>query len=105
MTRRALAAFDGERQGAHISFQSNELLLGDLLPEALGVVEVDDRRGRHDASARRPGALGVMSRRCMEMCGRCSTPGVLDRTADGRIVFPYDAVHVDFTLTKADGRS
>ena len=27
--------------------------------------------------------------------------GILDRTADGRIVFPYDAVHVDFTLTKA----
>jgi predicted transcriptional regulator len=27
--------------------------------------------------------------------------GILDRTADGRVVFPYDAVHVDFTLTKA----
>jgi predicted transcriptional regulator len=24
--------------------------------------------------------------------------GLLDRTADGRVVFPYDAVHVDFTL-------
>ena len=27
--------------------------------------------------------------------------GVLDRTDDGRVIFPYDAVHVDFTLTKA----
>jgi predicted transcriptional regulator len=27
--------------------------------------------------------------------------GVLDRTEDGKIVFPYDAVHVDFTITKA----
>ena len=26
--------------------------------------------------------------------------GVLDRTSEG-FVFPYDAVHVDFTLTKA----
>ena len=27
--------------------------------------------------------------------------GLLDRTADGRVVFPYDAVHVDFTLSAA----
>nr|WP_198038795.1 hypothetical protein [Skermanella stibiiresistens] len=27
--------------------------------------------------------------------------GILYRTAEGHIVFPYDAVHVDFTLTKA----
>ena len=27
--------------------------------------------------------------------------GIPDRTADGLITFPYDAVHVDFTLTKA----
>lgn len=27
--------------------------------------------------------------------------GVLERVEDGRIAFPYDAVHVDFTLTRA----
>jgi hypothetical protein len=27
--------------------------------------------------------------------------GVLDRNQQGLVVFPYDAVHVDFTLTKA----
>lgn len=27
--------------------------------------------------------------------------GVLDRTDDGQIVFPFDAVHVDFTLRAA----
>jgi predicted transcriptional regulator len=27
--------------------------------------------------------------------------GVLDRTEDGEIVFPYEAVHVDFTLYAA----
>jgi predicted transcriptional regulator len=27
--------------------------------------------------------------------------GVLDKTDDGKIVFPYDAIHVDFTITKA----
>nr|WP_298411139.1 hypothetical protein [uncultured Halomonas sp.] len=25
--------------------------------------------------------------------------GILDRTHNGQIVFPFDAVHVDFTLT------
>jgi hypothetical protein len=27
--------------------------------------------------------------------------GLLDKTDDGRIVFPFDAVHVDFTLRAA----
>jgi hypothetical protein len=27
--------------------------------------------------------------------------GVLDRDADGRIVFPYDEIHVDFVLRAA----
>lgn len=27
--------------------------------------------------------------------------GVLDRADSGRVIFPYDAVHVDFTLCKA----
>jgi hypothetical protein len=27
--------------------------------------------------------------------------GVLDRTEDGRVLFPYDAVHVDFVLRAA----
>ena len=29
------------------------------------------------------------------------TCGVLDKTVDGKIEFPYDAVHVDFLLTAA----
>lgn len=28
-------------------------------------------------------------------------PGVLDKTDDGKIVFPHDAVHVDFTIKAA----
>ena len=27
--------------------------------------------------------------------------GILDRTDDARIVFPYDTVHVDFTIGRA----
>ncbi|QTR50050.1 HVO_A0114 family putative DNA-binding protein [Candidatus Thiothrix anitrata] len=29
------------------------------------------------------------------------TCGVLNKTAEGKIEFPYDAVHVDFMVTKA----
>ena len=28
--------------------------------------------------------------------------GVIDRADDGKVVFPYDAVHVDFTITARD---
>ena len=48
ITRRALAALGGERQGAHISFEVSRAPVADLDPEALGIAEVDDRRGRHD---------------------------------------------------------
>ena len=27
--------------------------------------------------------------------------GILDKTEDGKIIFPYDAVHVDFVLKAA----
>lgn len=27
--------------------------------------------------------------------------GIIEKTEDGRLIFPYDAVHVDFTITNA----
>jgi predicted transcriptional regulator len=33
--------------------------------------------------------------------GSLLNAGILDRTADGRVVFPHDAIHVDFISTKA----
>jgi len=99
VTRRSLAAFEGEAQGAHISFASAELLWKTLTRKrwellramtgqgAMSIREAARRVGR-DVKAVHADVHALLN------------AGVLDR-ADGGIEFPYDAVHVDFTLTKA----
>jgi predicted transcriptional regulator len=99
VTRRALAAFNGEAQGSHISFASAELLWQTLtrkrweLLQAMtgqGIMSIREaaRKVGRDVKAVHGDVQALLS------------AGVLDRTGEG-ILFPYDAVHVDFTLTKA----
>ena len=99
VTGRALAAFEGQAQGAHISFASAELLWKTLTRKrwellramtgqgAMSIRETARRVGR-DVKAVHGDVHALLN------------AGVLDRTEDG-VEFPYDAVHVDFTLTKA----
>jgi predicted transcriptional regulator len=93
------AAFQGEQQGEFISFASIELLWKVLTAKrweilramtgqgALSIREVARRVGR-DVKAVHGDTTALVN------------AGVLDRTDDG-VVFPYDAVHVDFTLSRA----
>jgi predicted transcriptional regulator len=97
--RRLAGAFKGERQGAFIAFASPELLWKTLTAkrweilramageEAMSIREVARRVGR-DVKAVHGDVTALLA------------AGVLDRTEHG-VAFPYDAVHVDFTLTKA----
>jgi len=99
VTGRALAAFEGQAQGAHISFASAELLWKTLTRKrwellramtgqgAMSIREAARRVGR-DVKAVHGDVHALIN------------AGVLDRT-EGGVEFPYDAVHVDFTLTKA----
>ena len=99
VTRRALAAFEGQAQGAHISFASAELLWKTLTRKrwellramtgqgAMSIREAARRVGR-DVKAVHGDVHALIN------------AGVLDRV-EGGVEFPYDAVHVDFTLTKA----
>jgi predicted transcriptional regulator len=99
VTRRALAAFDGMAQGAHITFASPDLLWRTLTSKrwdllqvmtgqsALSIREVARRLGR-DVKAVHADIQALLM------------AGVLRK--EGRsIIFPYDRVHVDFTLTAA----
>ena len=97
---RARAAFDGKAQGAHISFASAELLWKVLTAKRWELLKAMTGEG------------GMTIREAARRVGRdvkavhgdiraLLDAGVLDRTDDGRVIFPYDAVHVDFTLTKA----
>jgi predicted transcriptional regulator len=97
--QRAARAFRGEAQGEFISFASIELLWRVLSAKRLEILqtmtgqgplsirEVARRVGR-DVKAVHDDVIALIN------------AGVLDRD-DGGVVFPYDAVHVDFTLRKA----
>lgn len=100
VTRRAKAAFRGEPQGSHITFATVELLWRTLTAkrwellkamtgqEAMTIREAARRVGRDVKAVH--GDVHVLL-----------DAGVLDRAKNGRIVFPYDAVHVDFVLEAA----
>jgi predicted transcriptional regulator len=100
VTQRALAALDGRPQGAHISFASVELLWQILTRKRWELLKAMTGRGAMTIRA----AARHVGRDVKAVHGDIHAlldTGVLDRTEDGRVIFPYDAVHVDFTLTAA----
>lgn len=97
---RTLAALQGSEQGSFISFASVELLWKVITPKrwellrtltgagALSIRELA-RRARRDVKSVHGDVQALLR------------AGVLDRAEDGRIVFPYDQIHVDFVLRAA----
>lgn len=95
---RFVAAMNGNPQGAHITFNSPELLFQILTQDRwnlirtmtgagpLLIAEIAQRTGREDISVRND-VLALLD------------VGVLERGIDDAVEFPYDAVHVDFMLT------
>jgi len=98
--RQMAAAFRGEKVGAFISFATVELLWKvltakrwDILQTMTGQGEMTireiARRVDRDVKAVHSDVQALL------------VAGVLDRADSGRVIFSYDAVHVDFTLHKA----
>jgi len=97
---RMLRAFAGDEQGAFITFPTVELLWKVITPKrwdllramagagSLAIREVARRVGRDVKSVH--GDVSSLLQ-----------AGVIERTEDGRIVFPYDEIHVDFVLRAA----
>ncbi len=94
---RMLRAFEGEQQGAFIGFPSVELLWAVLTPKrwallraltGVGPVSIREaaRRVGRDVKSVHGDVQGLLA------------SGVLDRTDDGRIEFPYESVHVDLMV-------
>ncbi len=100
INRRFLRAFEGESQGTFISFESPALLFKvlsgkrwDLLKIMIGsgpmtIRELARRLGR-DVKAVHGDVHALLK------------AGILQKTENGPIVFPFDAVHVDFMLKAA----
>jgi predicted transcriptional regulator len=98
--RRLRDAFEGKKQGSRISFASPELLFRLLtakrweLIRALtgaGPVTIREaaRRVYRDVKAVHGDVHALLK------------AGILQKTEDGLIVFPYDAIHVDVMLRAA----
>ena len=100
LRQRTAAAFRGKKQGARISFASEDLLWKALTPKrwallkamagqgAMAIREIA-RRVKRDVRAVHSDVHALLKE------------GVLDRADDGRVEFPYDAIHVDFLLRAA----
>jgi predicted transcriptional regulator len=98
--RRFLRAFEGEPQGAFISFETPALLFKvltqkrwELLSALTGAGPVTlreaARRVERDVKAVHGDAHALLN------------AGILQKDEDGRIVFPFDAVRVNFVLQAA----
>jgi predicted transcriptional regulator len=93
-------AFDGKKQGAFISFPSLELLWKVITPRRWEMLRAMAGSGPLAIRA----LARQMGRDVKTVHGDVQAliaAGVLDRTDDGQVLFPYDAVHVDFVLRAA----
>jgi predicted transcriptional regulator len=99
-SRRFLKAFEGERQGDVISFESPALLFKVLsgkrwevlsLMTGAGPITIRElaRRLKRDVKAVHGDVHALLD------------AGIIRKTDAGHIVFPYDALHVDFILKEA----
>jgi len=97
---RMLRAFQGKEQGAFISFATAELLWKVITPKRWEVLRAMTGAG--------PMAIREVARRVKRDVKSVHADiqalfraGVIDRTEDGKIEFPYDEIHVDFVLRVA----
>jgi predicted transcriptional regulator len=95
---RLRSAFEGKPQGNFISFPSPEALWKTFTPKRWEVIREMTGAG--------PMAIRELARRLNRDVRAVHSDvhallncGILDKTAEGKIEFPYDAVHVDFTVT------
>jgi predicted transcriptional regulator len=98
--RRVSAAFRGKKQGARISFASEDLLWKTLTPKRWALLKLMAGQGSM--------AIREVARRAKRDVRAVHSDvhvllrtGVLEKTEEGGVVFPYDTIHVDFLLKAA----
>lgn len=100
VSRRFRNALAGKTQGARLSFKSPALLIKVLSGRRWDLLQVMAGAGsmtiREAARRMERDVKGVHTD-----VHTLLAAGLLRKTDDDRIVFPYDAIHVDFTLRAA----
>jgi len=100
MNKRFLDALEGNKQGSFISFESPDILFKVFtgyrwklikIMAGAGAMSIREaaRRVNRDVKAVHGDVTALLA------------AGILQKTADGQIEFPYDAIHVDFLLQAA----
>lgn len=100
INKRLLEAFKGKSQGSFISFESPAVLFKILSGHRWELLKM--MAGSEAMSIRE--AARKMERDVKAVHNDVTVllkAGILQKTTDGRIVFPYDAIHVDFLLKAA----
>jgi predicted transcriptional regulator len=100
VNRRTLAAFKGRQQGARISFATPELLFKLLTTKRWELIRA--MAGAGPMSIRE--AARRVNRDVKAVHGDIQTllsGGILRKTENGRVEFPFDAIHVDVVLHAA----
>jgi predicted transcriptional regulator len=98
--KRLLEAFNGKAQGEFISFESPALLFKVLSGNRWDLLKVMTGAGAlsiREASRRLDRDVKAVHSDVQMLL----KVGILQKTDKGRIEFPFDAVHVDFTLQAA----
>lgn len=98
--QRVASAFRGERQGAFVTFASVELLWRTMTPRRWEIVRA--MTGQPPTTLR--GLATRVGRDVKTTHGDVHAlldAGIVEKTGDGKLLFAYDAVHVDFTITRA----
>jgi len=98
--RQMAAAFCGEKVGEIISFATVELLWKVITAKRWGILQAMTGQGEmtiREIARRVDRDVKAVHSDVQALL----VAGVLVRLDSGRVMFPYDAVHVDFTLHKA----
>ncbi len=100
VTRRANAAFRGDKQGARVSFASPGVLFSLMTAKRWELIRAMAGAG--------PMSIREVARRVARDVKAVHgdvhallDAGIVQRSDDGLVVFPFDAVHVDFVLKAA----
>lgn len=95
VTRRALAALGGEAQEANISFASLEAMWSVMTKKRWEILQAMAGKGELTYRAL-AGLVGRDVKAVHENVAALIDAGIVEKSDGGRLVFPYDEVHVDF---------
>ncbi|MCL2716324.1 MAG: transcriptional regulator [Alphaproteobacteria bacterium] len=98
---RTKAAFKGKAQGERISFASVDMMHRVLTPNRWGVLRA---LMGHDGMMSVRELARILDRDVKGVHNdivALALAGIIEHNADGSVAFPYDAVHVEFTVEAA----